>query len=155
MGKVRLARARSVKRKNESPQVKRLKSRVRNLESKLAESVPKAELESLKSSLEAKIRDLEARSAASVPREEADTLQSRLNELESKLAESIPRRDAESELENVRSNLKDEIEQLKEKLAASLPPPTITCRAPNFQNRRIFATSGVNPARFTIACDKK
>ena len=36
------------KARKESPQVKRLKTRVRNLKSKLAESVPKTELESLK-----------------------------------------------------------------------------------------------------------
>jgi len=58
---------RSVKPRTEPPQVKRLKTRVRNLQSKLAESIPKAELESLKATLEARVTDLEAKLARSIP----------------------------------------------------------------------------------------
>jgi predicted nuclease with TOPRIM domain len=77
------------KARKEPPQVKRLKTRVRNLKDKLAESVPRTEMESLKANLEAKTGNLETRLARSVPKEELDALRARLKEMESKLAESI------------------------------------------------------------------
>jgi chromosome segregation ATPase len=107
------------KARRESPQVKRLKTRVRNLKSKLAESAPKSELESLKTTLETKIGNLEAKVARSVLKEEADGLEARLKEIESKLAESIPRREAEAHLESTRSNLRREIEEVEKKLSVS------------------------------------
>lgn len=87
---------------------------------KLAESVPKPELE-------AKIGDLQTRLAGSVPKEEADTLRARLRELESILAVSIPSREAKAELETATRKLREEIEQLKEKLAA--PHPRVKAQA--------------------------
>lgn len=97
-----------------------MKTRVRNLESKLAQSVLKTELESRKATLQVQIGDLEASLARSVPKEEDDTLRVRSRE-ELKLAGSIPRREAEAEPDTAGSKLRGEIEQLKEKLAASLP----------------------------------
>ena len=104
---------------NEQPVAKTLKTRVRNLENKLAESVPKTELELLRASVEANFGDLEAKLRQSAPKEEADSLRVRLEELESRLAESIPKRDAQAELESVKSALRGEVEGLESKLAGS------------------------------------
>jgi uncharacterized coiled-coil protein SlyX len=100
-------------------QVKRLKTRMRNLQSKLAESVPKTELEALRTTSETKIAELEAKLAQSVPKEEVDALGARLRELEFKQAESIPRSEAEAELESASSKLRGGIEELQKKLVSS------------------------------------
>ena len=84
---------------------------------RLAESVPKTEVEFLKATLETRIGVLEAKLAESIPKKEADTLYVRLRKLESLLAESVPRREAEA----ASVKLQGEVEQLKEKLALSLP----------------------------------
>ncbi len=64
----------------EPPQLKRLKTKVRNPENRLAGSVPKDELESLKTRLEGEIADLEAKLTGSIPREETEALRARLKE---------------------------------------------------------------------------
>jgi len=69
--------------KKEAPHIKRLRTRIKNLESKLAESVPKA----VKTDLEAKIAGLESKLAESVPKSQAEALKDRLMETESKLSE--------------------------------------------------------------------
>jgi exonuclease VII large subunit len=107
--------------KRESPEVKRLKTRVRNLKSNPAESVPKTELDSLRATLEAKL-------TRSVPKEEADALQARLKEMESKLGESIPRREAEAQLESTRSELRREIEELERRLNRQYGNSKGSCR---------------------------
>ena len=100
-------------------QVKRLKTRIQNLQSKLAESVPKTELEADRATSEAKIAELEAKLERSVPKEEMDALQGRLRELESKQAEPIPKSEAEAELESTSSKLRGEVEELERKLVGS------------------------------------
>lgn len=82
---------RKAKPKIESPQLKGLKTRVRNLESKLSGSVPRGEVEVLKGSLGAKVSELQAQLERSVPRSEADSLRARAAELELRLAESVPK----------------------------------------------------------------
>ena len=108
-----MRKKRSVKTKREPPQIKRLKTRVRNLKSELAESVPRTELESLRSTLEDKVSDLEARLAQSIPKTEAESLKEKAAGLESRLAE------AERQLEAA----KVRINELETKLAAE-PAPT-------------------------------
>jgi len=66
----------------------------------LAESVSKAEFESVKAGLQAKIKELEERLAASTPKAEAEA---RIRELETKLAESVPK----SELEAAKARIKE------------------------------------------------
>lgn len=77
---------------------KRLLERVKDQEGKLAESVPKTELDALRSNLENKITQLEGR-----------------------LSESISRAEAEARLKRVRSRLKGRIKKLEEELAESVP----------------------------------
>jgi hypothetical protein len=133
-------RRRLVKARKGSPQVKRLKTRVRDLKNKLADSVSKTELESLKTTLEAKIRNLEAKLVRSVPKEEVDALQASLKERESRLPESIPRREAEAQLESTRTEPRKEIDGLKEKLSAS-KAETDSLRADSAQLRDKLAAS--------------
>jgi len=59
-----------------------LRTRVHELERKLAESVPRSEVEAL----QAKIRELEARLVESVPKAELESAKARIKELEAKLA---------------------------------------------------------------------
>ena len=96
-----MRRKRLAKPKREPPQIKRLKTKVQNLASKLAESVPKTELESLRSTLESSVRDLEARLAQSIPKTEAESLKEKVAGLESRLSE------AERELEAARVRIKE------------------------------------------------
>jgi len=101
-------------------QIKGLKTRVRNLQSELAESVPKTELEALRETLQAKVSDMEIKLCRYVPKEEADILRIRLRDLESKLAESIPKLEAESRIGELQARLsesKNETNALKEKVA--------------------------------------
>ena len=95
-----LRRKRLAKPKREPPQIKRLETKFRNLASKLAESVPKRELESFKSALESNVRDLEARLAKSMPKAEAESLKQKVARLESRLAK------AERKLEASRLRIK-------------------------------------------------
>jgi len=101
------------KPKREPPHLKRLKTRVRNLESKLSESVPKQDLEALKGGLEGKISELQARLAESVPKSDADSLNARIGELEGQLAESVPRLQLEEASRKV-----DELKTTKKALEA-------------------------------------
>lgn len=84
----------------EPPHVKRLRSRVRNLERKLAESIPKAEADAIRTDLEARVRRLQEELSKFVPRDELDEakaqLEARIRELEKRLADSVPRRQVES-----------------------------------------------------------
>ena len=79
----------------ESPQLKWLRTRVRNLESKLSDSVPKQDLEALKRILEGKLSELQGELARSVPKSDADSLSERIRELEGLLGESVPRLELE------------------------------------------------------------
>jgi uncharacterized coiled-coil protein SlyX len=79
----------------ESPQLKRLRTRVRNLESKLSDSVPKQDLEALKGILESQLSELQGELARSVPKSDADSLSARIRELEGVLGESVPRLELE------------------------------------------------------------
>lgn len=98
----RAAKSKS-KSEREPPQLKRLKTRVRNLESKLSNSVPKQDLEALKRSMEGKIAELQAVLARSVPKSDADSLNARIGELEGQLAESVPK----MQLEEVRRKVEE------------------------------------------------
>jgi uncharacterized coiled-coil protein SlyX len=83
--------AKSKKPKGESPQLQRWRTRVKNLESKLSESVPKTDLEALKGRLEGKVSELQAELARSVPKSDADALRARIGELQGRLSESVPK----------------------------------------------------------------
>ena len=100
-------------------QVKRMKAIIQDPQSELSDSVPKAELETLKRTLEANIPDLEAKLGQSEPNEEVDSLRARLEELESRLSESIPKREAEAELERVKSDLHGKVQKLEMELSGS------------------------------------
>ena len=104
---------RKPKAKKGSPQLERLKTRVRNLESKLSESVPKRDLEAMKGRLEGQVSTLRARLEGSVPKSEADSLRAHVGELEGLLAESVPRPQLEEASRKV-----DELETLKRALEA-------------------------------------
>lgn len=103
----------------ESPQVKRLKTRVKNLELKLSESVPKQDMEALGGKLEGKISELQGELANSVPKSDADSLSARIRELEGVLAESVPKPDLEEantkvgELEAIKKSLEAGKEELE------------------------------------------
>jgi chromosome segregation ATPase len=115
-----LRRKRLDKPKRAPPQIKRLNTKLRNLASKLAESVPKTELESLKSALESNVRDLEARLAKSIPKAEAESLKEKAAGLESRLVK------AERELDASRLRIK-ELETAQTKPPAEKPSePTLT-----------------------------
>lgn len=111
------AEAKRKQKKEEPPQLKRLKTRVRNLETKLSESVPKGDLESLKSDLEGKISELEAKLARSVPEGDLEAvrtdLKGKIAGLEAKLARSVPKSDADS--------LNARIGELEARLSDSVP----------------------------------
>ena len=112
-----LRRKRLAKPKRKTPQIKTLNTRVRNLASRLAESIPKTELESLRSSLESKVRDLEAGLAKSMPKAEVESLKEKVAGLESRLAE------AERELEATKLRVK-ELETKPPTEKPSEPTPT-------------------------------
>ncbi|MDG7020745.1 MAG: hypothetical protein JRN23_02295 [Nitrososphaerota archaeon] len=101
------------KPKSESPQLKRLRTRVKNLESKLSGSVPRGELEALKRDLDAQVSALREELAASVPRTEADALRARIGELEERLAGSVPK----GQLEKANRKV-DDLEARNQELAA-------------------------------------
>ena len=82
-----------------------------------AESVPRTEVDSLRTSLVAKISDLEAKLSESMPRQEVDKLHVRLRQLESLLAESVPRREAKAESDSLRMK----VAQLHDRLAELVP----------------------------------
>jgi len=83
------------KPRREPPQLKWLRTRVRNLESKLSDSVAKQDMEALKGSLEGKLSELQGELARSVPKSDADSLSARIRELEGLLGESVPRLELE------------------------------------------------------------
>jgi len=116
----KLAEISSTELSRRASQVKRLRTRVRNLQSKLAESVPKTELEALKATFEAKLSDM-AKLGRYVPKEQADILRVRSRELEFKLAEYIPKAaEAEARIGELQARLsesKSETDALKEKVA--------------------------------------
>ena len=68
---------------------KRREERVRELEAKLANSVPKAELETIRSNLQSEIAELQSRLSESVPKTKLDAtktdLQTRIADHEAKL----------------------------------------------------------------------
>jgi len=68
------------------PKGKRLEQRVRELEAKLADSVPKTELETIRSNLQSKIAELQSRLSESVPKTKLDAtktdLQTRITDHE-------------------------------------------------------------------------
>ena len=99
--------------RREPPQLKWLRTRVRNLESKLSDSVPKQDLEALKGSLEGKLSELQGELARSVPKSDADSLNAQIKELEGLLAESVPRLQLEEASRKV-----DELETTKKALEA-------------------------------------
>ena len=96
------------------------------------ESVPGAELESLRASLAAKINDLEAKLAESVPRQQVDTLHVKLRQLESLLAVSIPRREAKAEADSLRAK----IAQLQDTLAVSVPKAELEAKVKELETAR-------------------
>ena len=89
-----------VKLKKETPELKRLKTRIRNLKLKLSESLPKTELDAIRRNLEAKIGGLEAKLAQSVPKVDAEILAAKVKELESRLGVSILKEEAEAQLKD-------------------------------------------------------
>ena len=115
---------------------KRLEERVRELQAKLADSVLKAELESIKRELQSKIANLEEKLSVSVPRTEADALADKANrletaltetreklnsaetksrELEHRLSESVPRREPDA----AKAQAESTIHHLQEKFSES------------------------------------
>jgi oligoendopeptidase F len=74
--------------------------------------------------LEQRIRELQTRLADAVPRAEAEVLQTKLRELKSKLNESIPIVEVDAGLRRARSRLRNKIHKLEEELAVSIPKPT-------------------------------
>ena len=106
------------KPKRETPQVKGLKTRVKNLTLKLADSVPKAELEAMKGKLEAKVKDFQSKLTESIANNEETKAQlsSRIRELEEQLSES------KAELEVARNKIK-EIESMTAKPSEEGEPP--------------------------------
>jgi len=91
LAKRRKPGAKSKKPKGESPQLQRLRTRVKNLKSKLSESVPKTDLEALKGRLEGEVSELQAELARSVPKSDAVALSARIGELQGLLSESVPK----------------------------------------------------------------
>ena len=82
--------------------ISRSSSTIDELQRDLINSVPKSDLESVKSLLESTKGDLEQKLAASIPKDEADKLRTKITELETKLAQSIPKDEADTLLENAR-----------------------------------------------------
>ena len=79
---------------------RRLQERVRELEGKLAQSVPKTELDAVRSNLQSKIAELQRRLAESVSKTTLDEtkkdLQAKILGLEANLRESVPKSEAEA-----------------------------------------------------------
>jgi len=79
---------------------KRLQERVTELEGKLAQSVPKTELDAVRSNLQSKITELQRRLSESVSKTTLDEtkkdLQAKILGLEANLRESVPKSEAEA-----------------------------------------------------------
>jgi hypothetical protein len=79
---------------------KGLQDSVKELEEKPANSVPKTELETVRSSLESKIAELERTLCESAPKTRLEVarkdLQAKITDLETKLRDSIPRSEGEA-----------------------------------------------------------
>jgi len=109
--------AESVTKADAEAKSRELTDRIRELESRLSESVPRTELDAAKAQAESTIRELQGKLSES--RSEADALKEKVAGLDSRVAE------AERQLETARRRIK-ELEAAAAKPPAEEKPPEPT-----------------------------
>jgi len=106
-----------------------LEAKIADLEGRLAQCVPKSEveakiyqLETTQTDLQAEVKKLEEKLAQSVPKIEADNLKTRIQELEARLSESVPKVESESKIKEAEAKIQELEAKLESKLAEYAAP---------------------------------
>jgi hypothetical protein len=139
-------------------------AKVDELQLKLSNSAPRAELETTRSELQSKITDLEGKLASSVPRTEADELRARIAQLEAELSSSVSKAEAETVVKKANeleaaltetsgrlSSAETRIRELESKLAESIPRTDAEARIAELQARLSQSKSDLDALKEKLA----
>jgi len=104
--------------KDKTPSIS-LERKLRRMESKLHQSVSKAQLDSISGRLQQSISGLETKLKES--KKEAETLRSKINEIQRNAAKSRNTSETGKKIAGAQTQLKVEVERLREQIANSIP----------------------------------